>query len=96
MLYGYGVYGQDILSYSAMSLSSIHNSTGEFQNCLQEYISNAWTPENHSTKYARMTVSDNNKNTRVSDAWIKKVISSNFKIFRSVIPLIGNENLWEH
>ena len=72
MLYGYGVYGQDILSYSAMSLSSIHNSTGEFQNCLQEYISNAWTPENHSTKYARMTVSDNNKNTRVSDAWIKK------------------------
>ena len=23
-------------------------------------------------KYARMTVSDNNKNTRVSDAWIKK------------------------
>lgn len=72
MLYGYGAYGQDILSYSAMSLSSIHNSTGEFQNCLQEYISNAWTPENHSTKYARMTVSDNNKNTRVSDAWIKK------------------------
>ena len=70
-MYMYGVLGQDILSYSYASLTTVKNPTDGYQNALTEYIKNAWTPENHSNTYPILSRKDSNHNTRVSDAHIK-------------------------
>ena len=69
-LYMYGVLGQDILSYSNAVLTSVFDDQGGYQNTLADYMVNAWTPENHSTKYPRLTRANPNHNSRVSDAYI--------------------------
>ena len=67
----YGVLGQDILSYSYARLNTIYNPRNGYQNCLSDFLNNAWTPQNKSTTYTRLTGVDNNHNVRVSDAFIK-------------------------
>ena len=68
----YGVLGQDILSYSYARLNTIYNPRNGYQNCLSDFLNNAWTPQNKSTVYTRLTGKDDNHNVRVSDAFIKK------------------------
>lgn len=70
-LYMYGVLGQDILSYSYANLTSVYAASGGYQNCLADCMKNAWTPENQSSKYTRLTRTDGNHNVRISDAFIK-------------------------
>lgn len=70
-MYMYGVLGQDILSYSYASLTTVKNPTDGYQNALADYMMNAWTENNHSTQYPLLTRKDANHNTRVSDAFIK-------------------------
>ena len=71
MVYMYGVAGMDIYSYSSMKMTQLYKTAGGIQNTLKEYINNAWTPENRSTKYSRMTIIDNNQNMRASSAYVK-------------------------
>jgi TonB-linked SusC/RagA family outer membrane protein len=69
-LYLYGLLGQDILSYGYKNLTTMRGGTEGFQNILTEYADNAWTPQNGSTKYHRLTRADDNQNTRVSDYYL--------------------------
>jgi TonB-linked SusC/RagA family outer membrane protein len=71
MIYMYGVAGMDIYSYSSMKMTQLYKTSGGIQNTLKEYIHNAWTPENKSTDYPRMTIVDNNQNMRASSAYVK-------------------------
>ena len=69
-LYIYGLAGQDILSYAYKNLTTMRPGTEGYQNILREYAQNAWTSENRSTKYQRLTRQDDNHNTRVSDYYL--------------------------
>ena len=69
-LYLYGLSGQDIMSYGYKNLTTMRSGTEGYQNILKEYAENAWTPENRSTKYHRLTRQDDNHNTRVSDYFL--------------------------
>ncbi|MDR1645810.1 MAG: TonB-dependent receptor [Tannerellaceae bacterium] len=71
MVYLYGVAGVDIYSYASMKMTQLYKTTGGVQNTLKEYINNAWTPQNLSTEYPRLTIVDRNLNQRASDAYIK-------------------------
>ncbi len=72
-VYAYGVLGQKIYSYSAMTLSNIYpGDNGTIPNILQSSADEAWTPENKSNTLARLTILDNNYNMRGSSAWVKK------------------------
>ena len=71
-LYMYGVAGQDILSYAYRNLTNMYIADGGYRNVLADAALNAWTPENQSTKYPRLTKQDANHNGQVSDAFIKK------------------------
>ena len=68
----HGVAGIDILSYSSARLQSVYNPTGGYQNVLSEYINNAWSETNKTGTAHRISKTDNNKNYRVSDVYIKK------------------------
>lgn len=72
-LYTYGVLGMDILSYSKMRLSSIIMSddicTPALLKDSYDKLYNAQTNPNGTLP--RLTYLDNNKNCRVSDAWIE-------------------------
>ncbi|MBN1987161.1 MAG: TonB-dependent receptor [Prolixibacteraceae bacterium] len=71
-VYGYGVVGAKIYSYSAMTLSNMFPSdNGTTPNLLNEASQNAWTPENHSTTMSKLSFLDLNYNMRGSDAWVK-------------------------
>lgn len=70
--YLYGVMGQDILSYSAMKLSTMTPSDGCVPNVLKEVVNDAWSTSNTDAAYTRLSITDLNANTRVSDAWVKK------------------------
>ena len=73
MIYGYGVYGAQIYSYSAMTLTDMFPSdNGTTPNLLKDVAKNAWTPENPNGSYARLSFLDLNYNSRGSDAWLKK------------------------
>jgi TonB-linked SusC/RagA family outer membrane protein len=74
MIYGYGVYGVQIYSYSAMTLTDMFPSdNGTTPNVLNDVAQNAWTPTNNTNaKYARLSFLDLNNNMRGSDAWLKK------------------------
>ncbi len=66
-IYTYGVLGQDILSYSAMRLSTTYVSDDNtFANILVDSYKDI-----QAGKLPRLTALDPNKNVRVSDAWIK-------------------------
>jgi hypothetical protein len=70
-LYGYGVAGLDILSYSAMRMSVAYiGDDGCVPNTLKE--NSYWTTTNTGADLPRITQIDGNWNRRVSTAWIKK------------------------
>ena len=71
-LYTYGVLGMDILSYSKMRFSIMNPSDDSWTPALlQESYDNMWSTDNPNGTLARMTRLDNNKNSRISDAWIE-------------------------
>ncbi len=71
-LYTYGVLGMDILSYSKMRFSIMNPSDDSWTPALlQESYDNMWSESNPNGTLARMTRLDNNKNSRISDAWIE-------------------------
>jgi len=71
-VYAYGVLGQQIYSYSAMTLSTIYGTdNGTIPNILTSASAEAWTPQNHSTTLSKLTILDNNQNMRGSSAWVK-------------------------
>jgi TonB-linked SusC/RagA family outer membrane protein len=71
MIYLYGVAGMKINSYASMKMGQLYKTSGGIQNTLTEYINNAWTAENQSAKYPRLTIVDNNLNRRASDAFLQ-------------------------
>jgi hypothetical protein len=71
-VYMYGVLGQDILSYSAMKMSTMTPSDDCVSNILQEVVDDAWSTSNTDGAYPRLSITDLNANTRTSDAWMKK------------------------
>jgi hypothetical protein len=70
-LYGYGVAGLDLLSYSAMRLAiAYQGDDGCVPNTLKG--NDYWTPSNTGAELPRATYVDGNWNRRVSSAWVKK------------------------
>jgi TonB-linked SusC/RagA family outer membrane protein len=69
-VYLYGVAGQSIFSFAYKNLTTMRAGTEGYTNVLKEYAENAWTPENHSTEYQRLTRNDDNHNTQASDAYL--------------------------
>ena len=70
-LYGYGVAGLDLLSYSAMRLAiAYQGDDGCVPNTLKD--NDYWTPNNTGADLPRITYVDGNWNRRVSSAWVKK------------------------
>lgn len=70
-IYMYGVLGQDILSYSAMRLSTMTPSDDNVCNILKDAYHDAWSSANTSGTMPRLTILDLNHNTRCSDLWVK-------------------------
>ena len=71
-LYTYGVLGMDILSYSKMRYSIMNPSDDSWTPALlEESYNNMWSTNNPGGLLARLTRLDNNKNSRISDAWIE-------------------------
>ena len=69
-LYMYGVFGQDILSYSAMKLSSMTQLDDQTTpNILKSAYDEAF--RNGSGSLPRLSIGDYARNTRVSDLWVK-------------------------
>ena len=69
-LYMYGVLGQDILSYSAMKMSSMRQLDDQCTpNILKEAYDAAF--RNGSGSLPRLSIIDSNRNYRVSDLWVK-------------------------
>ena len=69
-LYMYGVFGQDILSYSAMKMSSMRQLDDQCTpNILEEAYDAAFRNGNGSLP--RLSIIDSNRNFRVSDMWVK-------------------------
>ena len=69
-LYMYGVFGQDILSYSAMKMSSMRQLDDQCTpNILTEAYDQAF--RNGSGSLPRLSIIDANRNYRVSDLWVK-------------------------
>ena len=70
-LYGYGVAGLDLLSYSSMRLAiAYQGDDGCVPNTLKD--NDYWTPTNTGADLPRATYVDGNWNRRVSSAWVKK------------------------
>ena len=71
-LYTYGVFGMKILSYSKMRMSIMNPSDDSWTPALlEESYNNMWSPTNPNGSLARLTRLDDNKNARISDAWIE-------------------------
>ena len=71
-IYSYGVLGQEIYSYSAMTLSNIYGTdNGTIPNILNSSSAEAWTPENKSNTLSKLSILDYNQNMRGSSAWVK-------------------------
>ncbi|MBR6181468.1 MAG: TonB-dependent receptor [Prevotella sp.] len=69
-LYMYGVLGQDVLSYSAMKLSSMVQLDDQtVPNILKDAYEDAF--RNGQGTLPRLTILDPNRNSRVSDMWVK-------------------------
>ena len=69
-LYMYGVFGQDILSYSAMKLSSMTQLDDQTTpNILKDAYNDSFS--NGGSALPRLTIGDYARNTRVSDLWVK-------------------------
>ena len=72
-LYTYGVLGMDILSYSKMRLSIMNPADDSWTPALlKDSYNNMYNAEtNPNGTLPRLTRLDNNKNSRVSDAWVE-------------------------
>ena len=71
-VYMYGVFGQDIFSYSAMRLSNMFSSDdGTAPNILTEVASAAWSTSNPTGTISRLSMQDKNHNMRASNMWVK-------------------------
>ena len=71
-VYMYGVFGQDIFSYSAMRLSNMFCSDdGTTPNILNEVANNAWSVDNPNATYSRLSIKDTGHNMRASSMWVK-------------------------
>jgi hypothetical protein len=72
-VYMYGVFGQDIFSYSAMRLSNMFCSDdGTTPNILSEVAAAAWHPINNPNgTMPRLSIRDTGHNMRASSAWVK-------------------------
>ncbi|MFA5640387.1 MAG: SusC/RagA family TonB-linked outer membrane protein [Bacteroidales bacterium] len=99
-LFSYGVLGQEILSYAYKNLTSMYVADGGYRNVLKKYGENAWTPENKSNKYPRLTKQDANHNGQVSDAFLKngdflkiQNVQIGYTIPKKMIENIKLENL---
>ena len=69
-IYMYGVFGQDILSYSAMKMSSMRQLDDQCTpNILKESYEAAF--RNGKGTLPRLSIIDSNRNFRVSDLWVK-------------------------
>lgn len=91
-IYGYGVAGLDILSYSSMRLASGYiGDDGCMPNVLKD--NTFWTEDKPNAEYARLSLTDGNWNRRVSTAWVKK--GDYFKISNFQIGYTFNKNLIE-
>ena len=69
-MYTHGVLGQDILSYSAMRLSTALADADQVPNILKESY-NESVSINPNGSLPRLVITDTNYNTRCSDAWVK-------------------------
>jgi len=75
-IYTYGVLGMDILSYSAMRYAIINPSDDcSTPALLKDSYKKIYSASNPNGTLPRLTRNDDNKNSRVSDAWIE---SGNF------------------
>ncbi len=71
-VYAYGVIGQQIYSYSSMTLSNIYGTdNGTIPNILKSSSAEAWTPSNQSNTLSKLSILDDNRNMRGSSAWVK-------------------------
>jgi len=92
-LYGYGVAGLDLLSYSAMRLSVAYiGDDGCMPNTLKD--NDYWTPSNTGADLPRTTLTDGNWNRRVSSAWVKK--ADYFKLSNLQIGYTFDRQVIEH
>lgn len=68
-LFFYGTYGNKILNYNQSRLESFDG----LGNITVDYRNNAWTPENPSDRYTRITTFDynQNRNYRPSDVYVE-------------------------
>ena len=71
-VYTYGVLGMDILSYSKMRMSIMNPSDDSWTPALGvDSYAAMWSTDNPNGSLPRLTRLDNNKNSRISDAWIE-------------------------
>jgi TonB-dependent starch-binding outer membrane protein SusC len=71
-VYAYGVMGQKINSYSAMTLSNmVQTDNGTTPNILKEAANEAWVAGSGRNSLSKLSILDNNFNMRASDRWIK-------------------------
>ena len=71
-VYTYGVLGMDILSYSKMRMSIMNPSDDSWTPALGvDSYAAMWSESNPNGSLPRLTRLDNNKNSRISDAWIE-------------------------
>ena len=72
-IYGYGVAGFEIFSYSAMRLSTLFSGDDQtVPNILSENVNKVWSKDNPNGTLPRLSITDVNYNMRASDAWVKK------------------------
>ena len=71
-IYTHGVLGMDILSYSKMRFSIMNPSDDSWTPALlKDSYDNMWSESNPNATLPRLTRLDDNKNSRISDAWIE-------------------------
>jgi len=71
-IYTHGVFGMDILSYSKMRMSIMNPSDDSWTPALlKDSYDNMWSASNTGASLPRLTRLDDNKNSRISDAWIE-------------------------
>ena len=71
-VYTYGVLGMDILSYSKMRFSIMNPSDDSWTPALlKDCYNKMYSETNPNGTLPRLTRLDNNKNSRVSDAWVE-------------------------
>lgn len=71
-LYGYGVLGQEVLSWAKCYLTTLRNENNGYFNLLRDAANHSWSETNRDAKYPRVSRLDMAWNTRVSDFYVEK------------------------